>query len=83
VTEADHPGFTTITRAARPQAMRLQDVRVLTTVPAPVELYDEIHRGVGATVDSLLVHVGRATTDGFQRWKFLRIGLRRDHRLGG
>ena len=39
---------------------------VITTVPAPVELYDEIHRRVGTTVDGLLVHVGRATTDGFQ-----------------
>jgi hypothetical protein len=42
------------------------DVRVITTVPAPVEMYDTIHRGVGATVDGLLVHIGRATTDGFQ-----------------
>jgi hypothetical protein len=39
---------------------------VITTVPAPVEMYEEIHRRVGATVDGLLVHVGRATTDGFQ-----------------
>ena len=39
---------------------------VITTVPAPVELYDEIHRRVGTTVDGLLVHVGRATPDGFQ-----------------
>ena len=39
---------------------------VITTVPAPVELYDEIHRRVGATVDGLLVHVGRAINDGFQ-----------------
>jgi len=39
---------------------------VITTVPAPVEMYDEIHRRVGATVDGLLVHVGRVTTDGFQ-----------------
>ena len=37
---------------------------VITTVPAPVEMYDEIDRRVGATVDGLLVHVGRATTDG-------------------
>jgi hypothetical protein len=29
-------------------------------------MYDTIHRGVGATVDGLLVHIGRATTDGFQ-----------------
>jgi hypothetical protein len=29
-------------------------------------MHAEIHRRVGATVDGLLVHVGRATTDGFQ-----------------
>jgi len=39
---------------------------VITTVPAPVEMYDEIHRRFGASVNGLLVHVGRATTDGFQ-----------------
>jgi hypothetical protein len=39
---------------------------VITTVPAPVEMYDEIHRRIGASVDGLLVHIGRATTDGFQ-----------------
>ena len=39
---------------------------VITNVPAPVELYDEIHRRFGASVNGLLVHVGRATTDGFQ-----------------
>jgi len=31
---------------------------VITTVPASVEMYEEIHRRVGATVDGLLVHVG-------------------------
>jgi hypothetical protein len=45
---------------------RLQMYGIITTVPAPVEMYDAIHRGVGATVDGLLVHIGRATTDGFQ-----------------
>ena len=43
---------------------------VITTIPAPVEMYDEMHaellKGVGATVDGLLVHIGRAATDGFQ-----------------
>ena len=43
---------------------------VITTVPAPVEMYDGIHAEmvsrVGASVDGLLVHVGRATIDGFE-----------------
>ena len=43
---------------------------VVTTIPAPVEMYDGMHaemlKRVGATVDGLLVHIGRATTDGFQ-----------------
>ena len=43
---------------------------VITTVPAPVEMYDGMHAAmvsrVGASVDGLLVHVARATTDGFQ-----------------
>ena len=43
---------------------------VITTVPAPIEMYDGMHaemvRRVGMSVDGLLVHVGRATTDGFQ-----------------
>jgi len=43
---------------------------VITTVPAPVEMYDAMHaemtKRVGTSVDGLLVHVGRATTDGFQ-----------------
>ena len=43
---------------------------VITTVPAPVERYDELHaemvKRVGLSVDGLLVHVGRATSDGFQ-----------------
>jgi hypothetical protein len=43
---------------------------VITTIPAPVETYDTVHaewlKRVGATVDGLLVHIGRATTDGFQ-----------------
>ena len=43
---------------------------VTTTVPAPVEMYDGLHaemkRRNGPTVDGLLVHVGRATSDGFE-----------------
>jgi hypothetical protein len=43
---------------------------VITTVPAPVETYDRMHaeliKRAGPSVDGLLVHVGRATTDGFQ-----------------
>ena len=43
---------------------------VITTVPAPVEMYDGMHaeilRRVGMSFDGLLVHIGRATTDGFQ-----------------
>jgi hypothetical protein len=39
-------------------------------VPAPVEMYDALHaeilRRSGATVDGLLVHVGRSTASGFQ-----------------
>jgi hypothetical protein len=42
---------------------------VITTIPATVEMYDAVHaeilRRVGA-FDGLLVHIGRATTDGFQ-----------------
>ena len=42
---------------------------IITSVPAPVEAYDTMHaeilRRVGF-VDGLLVHIGRATTDGFQ-----------------
>ena len=43
---------------------------VITTVPAPAEMYDALHaevvRRFGASFDGLLVHIGRATTDGFQ-----------------
>jgi hypothetical protein len=43
---------------------------VVTSFPAPVEMYDRIHaemlRRVGMSFDGLLVHIGRATTDGFQ-----------------
>ena len=43
---------------------------VITTVPAPVEMYDAMHAGmlsrVDTSIDGLLVHVGRATIDGFQ-----------------
>jgi hypothetical protein len=43
---------------------------IITTVLAPVEVYDGMHAEIlkrtGMTVDGLLVHVGWATTDGFQ-----------------
>jgi len=43
---------------------------VITTMPAPVEVYDGMHarmtRRAGAAVDGLLVHIGRATRDGFE-----------------
>jgi hypothetical protein len=50
---------------------------VVTTVPAPVEMYDRIHAelikraGTSIAIDGfgLLVHVGRATADGFERFE--------------
>jgi hypothetical protein len=51
---------------------RLQMYGVITTVPAPVEAYDRMHaeliKRAGSSVTSvgLVVHIGRATTDGFQ-----------------
>jgi hypothetical protein len=43
---------------------------VITSLPAPVQVYDGMHaemiRRAGASIDGLLVHVGRATTDGFE-----------------
>ncbi len=43
---------------------------VIITVPAPVAMYDAIHaemtRRAGAPVNGLLVHIGRATTAGFE-----------------
>jgi len=43
---------------------------VVSTVPAPVELYDSAHAEIGRRsedkVEGLLVHVGRATSDGFE-----------------
>jgi hypothetical protein len=49
---------------------RLQMYGVVTTVPAPVEMYDGMHaemtKRAGRSIDGLLVHVGRATTDGFE-----------------
>jgi hypothetical protein len=49
---------------------RLQMYGVITTVPAPVETYDRMHaeliKRAGPSVHGLLVHIGRATSDGFQ-----------------
>lgn len=43
---------------------------VIITVPAPVEMYDGMHAAMkeqsGHSVDGCLVHVGRATADGFE-----------------
>jgi hypothetical protein len=42
---------------------------VSTTVPAPVEMYDTLHGEIlrrFGFIDGLLVHIGQATTDGFQ-----------------
>jgi hypothetical protein len=43
---------------------------VVTTVAAPIEMYDGMHaemvKRVGMSVDGLLVHIGRPTTGGFQ-----------------
>ena len=43
---------------------------VITKVPAPVEMYDGMHaemtKRAGTSLDGLLVHVGRATPDGFE-----------------
>jgi hypothetical protein len=50
---------------------------VVTTVPAPVEMYDRMHaeliKRAGTSVDGLglLVHVGRATDDGFELFQVL------------
>jgi len=53
---------------------------VITTVPAPVEMYDAVHaelvKRVGTSLDGLVVHVGRATTDGFQ---VLEVWESKDH----
>jgi hypothetical protein len=43
---------------------------LLMNVPAPIEFYDALHAEVGrrgtGEVDGLLLHVGRATTGGYQ-----------------
>ncbi len=53
---------------------------VISSVPAPVELYDRVHTEVGrrsgGTVDGLLVHVARATADGFE---VLEVWESREH----
>ena len=42
----------------------------ITTVAAPIAMYDHMHaelgRRVGPTIEGLLVHIGRATSDGFE-----------------
>jgi hypothetical protein len=43
---------------------------VITTIPAPGQMYDRMHaemlKRIGTTDYGLLVHIGRAPTDGFQ-----------------
>jgi hypothetical protein len=43
---------------------------VIVRVAAPVEMYDAMHaevlRSTGASVDGLLLHIGRSTGDGFE-----------------
>jgi hypothetical protein len=71
-TKADHAAFPTIHEGSQPSRLmrRFQVYGIITTVPAPVEMYDGMHaemlKRVGTSIDGLLVHVGRATTDGFQ-----------------
>jgi hypothetical protein len=48
---------------------------IVTSVPAPVEMYDRMHAELIKRADTpvddfgLLVHVGRATADGFERFE--------------
>ena len=53
---------------------------VMSRVPAPIEAYEAIHVEVGrrseGKVDGLLVHVGRATADGFE---VLEVWESREH----
>ena len=59
-------------------------------VPAPIQLYDAVHaellRRVGSKVDGLLLHVGRATDQGFQIievWESRELWLRYNDELVG
>ena len=71
LTKADHPApaQSTRTKPSRPIRKLHRMYGVITTIPAPVKTYDAVHAEwlmrVGATVDGLLVHIGRGTTDGF------------------
>ena len=53
---------------------------LITTVSAPVEMYDRMHaemrKRTGTSIDGLLVHVGRAAPDGFQ---VLEVWESKDH----
>jgi hypothetical protein len=61
---------------------------VVTTVPAPVEMYDRMHaeliKRTGTSVDGfgLLVHVGRATADGFERFEVWESKEHYDRAIG-
>jgi hypothetical protein len=53
---------------------------VISAVPAPVEVYDQAHaelgRRTGGKVEGLLVHIGRATSGGFE---VLEVWESREH----
>lgn len=53
---------------------------ITTRVPAPIETYDAVHTALlartGTDVDGLLLHVGRATSDGFE---VIEVWESRDH----
>jgi len=53
---------------------------ITTRVPAPIAMYDAVHSAVlartGTDVDGLLVHIGRATPEGFE---VIEVWQSRDH----
>jgi quinol monooxygenase YgiN len=53
---------------------------ITTRVPAPIEMYDAVHAELlartGTDVDGLLLHIGRATEDGFE---VVEVWESRDH----
>lgn len=53
---------------------------ITTHVPAPIEMYDAVHAAIlaraGTDVDGLLLHIGRATDDGFEA---IEVWESRDH----
>ncbi|HET9873980.1 MAG TPA: hypothetical protein VFP89_15460 [Propionibacteriaceae bacterium] len=53
---------------------------ITTHVPAPIEMYDAVHAAIlaraGTGVDGLILHIGRATEDGFEA---IEVWESRDH----